>query len=370
MSEIPSPPMGLDRKVLFRLFFFGVFLLLLYQALRLMTPFLTSLMSAVTLTLIFYPAHRQLLRFIKSPSLAASLSTVLVLVMIIAPAALLGWLLVKESSQVLPATQEWLRHAQSPEISWSDSLPGPVNRLWVKAQEYMVLWQVDLEDVLLSNVRQLGNRVTGFGAKAVKNTIFIIFDVIVLIVALFFFLRDGVKMIRWIADIVPMERENKELILKRMDNTLSAVVRGVFITAAAQGFLAGLGFLLAGVRFPVLLGSATAFFSLIPGAFIVWVPVAVHTLSQGRIAAGVFLVLWGIFLVSMIDNVLRPVIIGEKAKLPILLIFLGILGGLRVYGVVGILVGPLMIASVLSFAKIYREQYHRRMAKPDDDLQL
>jgi predicted PurR-regulated permease PerM len=365
----PSSITSINRQLLFRLFFFGVFIYLLYQFLHILSPFVTALMGAVTLTLIFYPAHVRIRRVIRNPQISAAVSTVLILLIIVAPVILLAWLLVKEAAQVFPTVQTWMKAAaHSPGDSWAQALPAPLHALWMRLEQYFALWEVDLQHLILTNINQIGNEITAFGAKTVKNILFIIFDFVVLIFTLFFFLRDGAKMIRWVVDLVPMEPENKELILQRLDRTLSAVVRGVFITASTQGVLAGIGFLVTGVHFPVLLTFATAFMALIPiaGAASVWLPVAIYTLAKGSLAKGLFLLLWGGLVVSLVDNFLRPVIIGEKAKLPVLLLFLGILGGLQVYGFVGILVGPLMIASVMAFAKIYREQYHRTApAKPD-----
>jgi len=365
-----TPLASVNRQLLFRLFFFSVFLYLLYQFLLLLSPFVTALMGAVTLTLIFYPVQRQTLRLVKNPSAAAGLSTFLVLGVVIVPFLLMGWLLVKEAANVFPTAQAWMQNAKEmPGESWSRYLPAPLANLWNRADQYLTLWQVDLQEMFLTNVSQLGNRITAFGAAFVKNIFFIIFDVVVLVFTLFFFLRDGSKMVRWVADLVPMEQENKILIIQRLDRTLSAVVRGVFITASVQGLLAGIGFAIAGVHFPVLLGFATAFMAMVPfaGAASIWLPVALYVLVKGSMGWGIFLLIWGFALVSLIDNFLRPIIIGEKAKLPVLLLFLGILGGLQVYGFAGILIGPLMIASVLAFAKIYREQYHKSPAGKTDN---
>jgi predicted PurR-regulated permease PerM len=361
---------GVNRQVLFRLFFFGAFLFFLYQFLRIISPFFTALMSAVTLTLIFYPAHLRVRRVLKNPSFAAGTSVALILLMIIIPVILLAWLLIKESAAVLPAAREWARNARAlPQESLGGSLPGALGPLWTRIEVFLAAWQIDLQAVFLTNLDQFGRHLTAFGAQTVKNIFFIIFDVMVLAFALFFFLRDGSRMVHWVADLVPMESENKELIIQRLDRTLSAVVRGVFVTASTQGVLAGLGFLMMGIQFPVLLGFATAFMALVPfaGAASIWLPVSVFTLMKGATVKGVFLLVWGFAVVSLVDNFLRPIIIGERAKLPILLLFLGILGGLQVYGFIGILMGPLMIACVLAFVKIYREQYHRAWtAKPPE----
>ena len=142
--------------------------------------------------------------------------------------------------------------------------------------------------------------------------------------------------------------------LSYLDTQFNAV-----LTAASQGFLAGVGFALAGVPVPVFLGFTAAFAALVPpfGPTLVWLPVALYQLTQSK-AAGLFLLLWGALVVSTVDNFLRPMLIGSKAKLPFLLLFFGILGGLRTYGFLGLILGPLLIAMTLAFIQIYREEYH------------
>jgi predicted PurR-regulated permease PerM len=164
-----------------------------------------------------------------------------------------------------------------------------------------------------------------------------------------------------VVGMIPMETPYKTHILGRLNQTLTAVVRGMFLTASAQGLLAGIGFAIAGVRFSVVLGFATAFLALIPfvGAAAVWAPVGIYLILKGAAYQGIGILLWGGLVVSMVDNFLRPYIVGEKAKLPIVFLFFGTLGGLQAYGPIGLLVGPLTVASVLAFAKIYSEQLTR-----------
>ncbi len=358
-----------NRQLLFRLFFFGVFLYLLYQFSRIFSPFVTPLLAATTLALIFSPLHTGIQKRLKErANLAAALSTVLILVIVILPVILLAWLLIKESAVVYPWAQQWMQSLKdNPEGSLGANLPPPARLVWDKLDRFFFAWQIDPQEIFLKNLDQIGRKISAFGTQVVRNTFFLVFDVMVTAFALFFFFRDGAKTMRKVMDLVPMEKSHKEMVLSRLNKTLSAVVRGVFITASVQGLLAGIGFAVAGVRFSVLLGFATAFLALIPfvGATSVWLPVSLYLFFvKGAAAKGVLLFLWGALVVSLADNFLRPILIGEQAKLPVFLLFFGILGGLQVYGFIGILMGPLMIASVLAFAKIYREQFQQKPPSP------
>ena len=139
--------------------------------------------------------------------------------------------------------------------------------------------------------------------------------------------------------------------------TTRAVVFGLVLTALAQGSLAGLGYAVAGVEGPVLLGALTALLALLPfGAPLVWVPAGVWLLMNGQVVAGVGLLAWGALVVSWIDNLIRPLVISNATDIPFLLVMFGVLGGLAAFGLVGIFVGPVVLAVVLAVWREWLEE--------------
>jgi predicted PurR-regulated permease PerM len=166
-------------------------------------------------------------------------------------------------------------------------------------------------------------------------------------------------MIAALLGLVPMEAENKALVMQGLDRTLVAMVRGTLVTAGAQGALVGIGLAMFGVPVPVLLGFAATFLAVVPfvGTALIWIPAAVYLAVNDDMAAAIGLALWGLIVVGLIDNFLRPIVVGSHARLPAMLLFIGVIGGLQVYGLVGGLISPLFIACVFAFARIYRERY-------------
>jgi predicted PurR-regulated permease PerM len=364
VGAIVSDGVDARRRLLFLAFFFAAFLYLLYQLLLILSPFLPALLGAVMLVLIFYPVHRRVHARVGRDAVAAGLTCVIVVATIVVPVFVFIWLLVTEATDVAPAFSNWLgRHGDVME-SFAGKLPEPLQRLWLKLSPYVQNWQEDFKGIALDTLGQIGNALTGFGVATFKKAFVVLLDSIVLVLAVFFFFRDGHRIVRWIADLVPMEEEYKWRIIGRLERTMSAIIRGAFVTASAQGALTGVGLAVAGVPFPVFLGFAAALLAVVPfvGCSLVWIPAAIYLLVEGHTIAGIGLALWGMFVVGLVDNFLRPYIVGGHAGLPILLLFLGILGGIRVYGLVGALISPLLIALVLAFVDIYREQYLQRQA--------
>ncbi len=351
---------ALGRPQMFRYFFFAVLALLLYQLVRIFSPFLTALMWSATLTLIFYPLHERVSRRLKQKHTAALLSTGIVALIVIAPLLLCVWFLVRESASLYPTAKAWVQAASDSGISSTESfLPRPISSLLRKGEGLFAGFNIDLQGLFLKNLGQIGEAIGALGGMVAKNILLLVVNLLVLLLSLFFFFKDGAAVVHWFLEIIPMERAHKEHLAQRLYETVTAVVRGAVLTAASQGLLAGLGFALAGAPVPVFLGFAAAFAALVPpvGPTLIWLPVALYQLTQSK-AAGIFLLIWGALVVSTADNFLRPILIGSKAKLPFLLLFFGILGGIQVYGFLGLILGPLLIAMTLAFIQIYREEYH------------
>jgi predicted PurR-regulated permease PerM len=354
------PVMVFDRRLLFLAFFFAVFLFLLYQLVLVLTPFLASVLGGLMLTFIFFPLHARLQNRIRSPNLCAATSTLIVLITIIVPVFIMTWTLVNEASELLPIVREWIGKQQQEGFSRPDNaIAMYLLRFWERISPYLDRWDIDLQSMTAETIRQLGNTITTFGTETLKEVTRLIINLLFLIMFLFFFFRDGKSMVKVIIDLVPMEEENKQFIVTRLDRTLVAIIRGAFITCSIQGMLTGVGLAVAGVPFAVLLGFTAALLAVVPfvGASLVWAPAAFYLLLIDEIFASIGLALWGLFVVGLIDNFLRPFIVGKHAQLPILLLFIAILGGLQVYGLVGVLIAPLVVASVIAFAQIYHEQY-------------
>src|SRR4029077_3167865 len=167
------------------------------------------------------------------------------------------------------------------------------------------------------------------------------------LVAHFFFFRDGQTMAAAVRDLVPMEQEHKQPIGARLYTTPTAVVQGMIVTAVLQGLLAGFGYWLIGdIRFSVFLGFITALASFlpVPGPAFVWAGIALYLGFTGHVGRAVGLAVWGVTIVSTVDNWVKPLFIGGRAKLPTFPLLIAILGGLQVYGFLGVFVGPVVLA--------------------------
>jgi predicted PurR-regulated permease PerM len=333
---------------------------LLYQILCILSPFFTGILAAIVLTLIFFPLHRLILKVFRGHrNLACVLSTTLVIVLIVIPFTFFTWLLVNEITNLVPVVKQfantldrWRHEDPTVQISW-------LRTLEMKFKGVLDLSQVDLQKMITETTKVIVKGIVDLGKKVPKNAFAFIINLLGMIFMLFFLFRDGPYLLSKAKELIPMEKKHKDQIANQLYLTVTAVVRGVFIVSAAQGFVAGIGYLIAGVPSAVLLSFATMFAAMIPlvGPMVIWLPVSIYYMFQGVTWQWIFLLAWGVLVVSLVDNFLRPLIIGNRAKLPMLFLFFSILGGVKVYGPMGIFLGPLVLALLLAFINIYREEY-------------
>jgi predicted PurR-regulated permease PerM len=349
----------MTRQQLFAAFFFAVFLFLLFQLYTLFSFFLVPLIWTVILVLTFYPLYTPLLALLRGwRTLTSLLMTLLVILLVAVPVFLFSSIL---ASQALDFYQRIRDATQSGELqqflsSWRDTLPG---RVWQQWAPRIAAFEIDLPALALRGANAASQFIVGQATGVAKNLFVFLLDFLIMSFSLFFLFRDGEGFYHTLRDLIPMEPEHKEVIFHRLYETVAAVVQGMVATAVAQGVLAGLGFWSVGMPFGFFLACASAFFSLLPlgGAAAVWLPCAMYLGLSGAWGRALILLIYGMVVVSGVDNVLKPLIIGGRTKLPTLFLFFGILGGLQAYGFLGIFLGPVLLATIMAFVNIYKEQY-------------
>ncbi len=350
-----TPPSLLTRSPLFAVFFFGFLLFLLYQATRLLTPLLSPLLWAAILTLALHPVYKKLLSRLRNmPGLAAGIMTFGTLVLIIGPSVALLIILAAQSADLYRWASTIVQPEKLAEL-WSRFESSFLDKLLA----HPALSGLDIKAAIVKSIGDISSGLAGQIGNILKNTLIFLADIVIMLIALFFFLRDGEKYYHTMIDLLPFTRKQKDDIAKKFADTFNAVINGVFLIALLQGIMTGLGFFVFRIPFSIFWGFLAAVLALLPigGAALVWVPGAVYLYLTGSSLQGILLAVWGLVLVSLPDNFLKPLIIGKKAKIPTFILFIALLGGLQAYGFLGILFGPVIVSLLAVFVQIYREEY-------------
>ncbi|GIW40687.1 MAG: AI-2E family transporter [Candidatus Binatia bacterium] len=351
----------MSRQQVFAAFFVLLFATLLYHVYRLFAPFLTPLFWGALLALVFYPLQARLARLLRNrDGLAAFLLTAGVFSLVIVPAIFLATVLVAETAAAYRHLERAL--TQGDWRTWTEEFRRLAEK-WLGERPALEAWvrSIDLPAVLLRLTNAVSSFVVSRVTDALRNAVGFVTDFVLTAFVLFFFLRDGPRFVGSLRSALPMETGHKDVVLRRFADTLFAVVQGVLLTALVQGLVAGFGFWLVGLSFSVLLGCLTAFLALFPfGGSLVWMGAVVFLLLSGAWARALVLLAWGALLVSSVDNVVRPLVIGGRTQMSTLFLFFGILGGLQAYGFLGMFLGPVLLATLVAVVQIFREEYGLR----------
>ena len=208
----------------------------------------------------------------------------------------------------------------------------------------------------------------GAGAAIGQNALGLVVSFFVMLYLLFFLLRDGDALARRIRDAVPLHIAQQNALFRRFATVIRATVKGSIVVAIVQGALGGLIFWLLGIEGALLWGAVMAVLSLLPavGAGLVWLPVSLYLLVTGAIWQGIVLIAFGALVISMVDNVLRPILVGGDTKIPDYLVLIATLGGITIFGVNGLVIGPVIAAMFLAAWDLFSEQ---RLEIEDERLQ-
>ncbi len=330
-------------------------------------PFLSALLWAVILTFSSWPAYRKLLAWVKGRrSLAALLMTLAITVVLLVPSVVIVLTLAGDVKEFASASVAWFRQGPPAPPEWVGRIPwvgGEILTLWAVYAADSKQLLVALEqfvDPLSSSLLTVG-KALGKGVLELSLSIFLAF----------FFFRDGAKLGDYALAVAKrLAGDRGDYLLREVaGGTIRGVVYGILGTAMAQGLLAGIGFSIAGVPAAVLLGLLTFLVSVVPmGPPLIWIPASIWVFQNGSVGMGIFLVCWGIFGISSIDNFVRPLIISQGNKMPFVLIFMGVLGGGLAFGLIGIFLGPTLLAVSFRLGEVWLAYRKNPARMPPDEI--
>ncbi len=349
MKQLPTAtPRSFENK-----FFLWLLAAVSLAFLWVLSPFYGAIFWGAVFAIVFAPLHARLLKTMPlRHTLAAALALLFILLLVIFPLSLVTALLVQEAGLVI-------KRMQSGDLSFSvyfqqiyDALPD-----WATG----LLGRFGLTDLNLVQERIAVSLTQGsqfFATQALsigQNTFDFLVGFFIMLYLLFFFLRDGSALGRRMTDTLPLEGDIKRDLSSKFITVIRATVKGNIVVAMVQGALGGFIFWVLGIHAPVLWGTLMAFLSLLPavGAAIVWLPVAIYFLATGAVLNGVMLTAFGVLVIGLVDNVLRPLLVGKDTKLPDYVVLMSTIGGMALFGLNGFVIGPVIAAMFVAAWAIF-----------------
>ncbi len=352
MADLPAAPWF--RRIIVAAVMIGI-LLLTYMVLK---PFLVPIIWAAILAYVSWPLHIRVCRLIRRrQSLSALVTTLLVTLVIVVP---IIWLVVTLQTEAVKAYHEvqTLLAAKTELPAAVRDLPavGPwLSERWGQLTADPTSLETTLKQWMTRSADEVSGVVGGVGRNVAK--------LFIALFAMFFFLRDGARFFSQMRSVLEgLLGSQVRSYLKAIGDTTQAVVYALVLAALAQGIAAGIGYWGAGIQAPVFLGALTALVALVPLATpVMWISLSTWLILTGHVAQGVGLAAWGLLVVSWVDNVVRPLVISSATRMPFILVVFGVLGGVLAFGLVGLFIGPVVLAVSLA---IWREWLEHRQMRP------
>ena len=313
----------------------------LYICWRVVAPFLPALTWALALAIVAHPIYDKVASRVSKPDLASALAVCLVTLIIIAPIALVT----QQIASQLAAQQTGDWEQWKSKILKHPKLAPIVDR---------IEQHVNIEQELKSTVDSVQKRLSSFARSAVEIAI----QLAICLFTLFYFFRDRKRILTAARSYLPLSAPEFDDISARTGTMIQATIYGTVVVACVQGALGGVMFWILGLPAPLLWGVAMTVAAIIPvlGAFVVWAPAALYLLAEGEIWKAIILGAFGLIIISLADNLLYPILVGKELRIHTLLVFLAILGGIAVFGMSGIVLGPVALAVTLGLLDILRQR--------------
>ncbi len=319
---------------------------LVYFLGRVVRPFLTALTWAAVLTIFLFPWHARLARRLRRPNAAALLSVLAVTFLLVGPAT---WLIPAFVSEALAAVRS---------VDWLPRVPEIVTQFL----ESLAIPSVDIESTVNAVVRDARGFLAEQSARFAGNVASWTFELIVMLFAMFYLFRDGPNVVRLLRDVSPIGGDSRDFMFRRVGELVAVTVSSGLAVALCQGLASGVIFWSLGIPTPLFWGVICGFLAFLPiiGPYLVWAPAGIGLLAAGETGRGIVLLLLGTFVISGIDNVLRPILIAGRSQLNGLLVLVSLMGGVQAFGLVGLVVGPLVIATAIGLLQGYRQGLRAR----------
>ncbi len=323
--------------------------LALYLCWLMLRPFVGVLAWAIVLVIVFYPVHHRLRSRIGRPGLSALVSCVLVVLLAVLPLTVLTVAVAEELSAAVPNLPSQISSVMNPETSVlgrvSEWIQGRFGIDTSRSQQFMAdQLQRSSQFLLGLSLNLAGNIATG-----IVKAFFVLFT-------MYYLFKDGDKIVARLPAALPLSQEQSEALITRTREVVSASVYGIVVIASLQGLLGGLAFWILRIPSPLLWAVLMTFVCMIPvlGSFLVWLPLSIYLMVNGHWTKAILLIIWGTLVISTIDNFLRPKWMKNQTRLHELLVFFSVLGGISIFGLLGIVLGPVVLAITLGLLQTFR----------------
>lgn len=356
---LPNERARSDHRFYVRLGAVALLVVLAWLVWRIVSPLWQPLLWAVLLGALLAPLNLRLARRLGDrPRLASAITTLLTVLLFLLPVAVIAGAVAAQAAQLLGrlnAQVPSMPDVVSLDLAHIPWLQEPLD--WIGRHTGITI--VQLQDWIVAASKNVLQFLASSGGHFVLGALGTLVSFLLMLFVLFFVLRDGPDLALKVVRMLPIEERRRARLWQHLADVTRAVFMGIGLTALVQGALVGVGFWIAGLPSPLVFGVVAALFALVPlvGTTIVWVPGAIFLALHGDYGHSLFLALWGVIAVGMVDNFLRPILISGRAEVPTLAVFIGVMGGLSAFGFIGLFLGPIVLGLLVALFRYESEDH-------------
>lgn len=325
--------------------------------LAIMQPFFSAIAWAVVVCYALFPLYRRLVRMTGGrETLSALLMCIGVTIGLIFPLLYLSFLLGEELTKTYTTLAQLVERRETLFSKDMQNLPL-VAAVAERIEEYERLSGTDLRTAVANNLSEIGAWLVNQLTQVATNVLLGLFQLGLILICAFFFFRDGLSLVNWLQDVLPFKRERQQMVIQRFGEVVTGSIYGNVLVAVLEGAIGGLAFFVVGLPWPIIWGMVMGMLAFLPlvGAAIIWIPAVLYLLFQGFYGKMAILCVAGA-IIGFIDYAVRNIIVGKHSKLHPILVLFSVMGGIALFGLVGIVAGPLVVAMGLTMIEIYRSE--------------
>lgn len=337
--------------------FLGALAVVTLSFLQIIKPFLYPIFWAAIFAALFYPLYKKINLKLKIPNLSATLTLIITIFFIAIPMFIFGTILITQSVDIYNKVNNNQNQISTFLTKAAETIKN--NHLMASFNFDETFWTEKFSESVKFITSYIFTNLT----KITQNSIIFFTMILIMLYTLYFFLRDGEKILKTLMHLCPLGDKYEKMLFQKFTSTAFGTLKGVAIVGGLQASLGALAFFIAGLQGALVWGLVMFFLTLLPafGCSLVWFPAGILLLLTGKLWQGIFILSFGFFVISTIDNILRPIVVGKEAQMHPLLILFSMLGGIVIFGPSGFVIGPVITSLFLAFWEIYDEYYREQL---------
>ncbi len=347
----------MDYRTRMRVAFGAILLFFLVLSGLILRPYLVAIASGFLLGYVFYPVYKYLLKRVKRENTSALIVTLFVLIVVLVPLFFLGKQALNQAKTAFVELTELLR---SQELVAAEGCGEEASIIcWANEKYKRLMENENIRNMLEPTLQSIQNWLWKKASGIILAVPRFVLNLVVTLLVMFGTLVEGDMMVGKLRELVPLSKKDENVMFKRVHSTMHALLYGHITAALAQAVAGTIVLLILGISSPIFWGALMWLTSMIPfvGAPIVWLPIAIGLIITGSLVKGIILFIWGIIVIGSIDNVIRAIVVSERTHMSMVVIFLGIVGGVSVFGFAGLIFGPLVLSITATVLELYPEEH-------------